>query len=152
MDVPSGVRQLLDHKGRVVHIIEKEASLGECAAAMLEQDVGSLIVPTEPGGLAGIITWHDILRCAAKPDPKMESTTVAEVMSTDLVTATEDDSLATVEKLMVTKGIRHLPVLADGKVVGLITRLDVLRLHLSHADALTGDLEAYISGVYPMHQ
>jgi CBS domain-containing protein len=149
MDVPSGVGALLDRKGRVVHTIDPEATLSACADKMLAEDVGSLVVCTDDGGLAGIITWHDLLRCAAKPEPQLNTTTVGSVMSTELATANESDSLATVEKLMVSKRIRHLPVVADGKVVGLITRLDVLRLHLSHADALSTDLEAYISGVYP---
>jgi len=149
MDVPSGVSELLDRKGRVVHTIDGKAALSVCADKMLAEDVGSLVVCADDGSLEGIVTWHDLLRCAAKPEPKLTTTPVSAVMSTELATASEKDSLATVEKLMVSKRIRHLPVVTDGKVVGLITRLDVLRLHLSHADALSTDLEAYISGVYP---
>jgi len=149
MDVHAGVRDLLDRKGRTVHTIDREASLIDCASEMLDKEVGSLIVCDNGDTLAGIVTYNDVLRSVAKPDPKLNTTKVGDVMATSVATASEDDDFKTVERLMVNKGIRHLPVLADGKVVGIITRVDVLRAHLTDADALSNDLEAYITGVYP---
>lgn len=147
MDASMRVKQLLELKGYAVHTIGAGESLTSAAAKMTELWVGSLVVLDGGGGLAGILTWHDVVRAAQKPST-LETTTVGDAMTKEVETATLGSSMRQVEHTMVEKNIRHLPVVDDGKVVGVITRIDVLRLHLSEADALSDELVKYIQGVY----
>lgn len=110
--------------------------------------MGSLVVLDDEGALTGILTWHDVVRAAQDPS-SLATTKVADVMANDVKVASPSSSMHEVEHQMVSENIRHLPVVEDGKVVGVITRIDVLRLHLSDANALSDDLVAYIQGVYP---
>ncbi len=147
MDVITGVRELLEKKGRTVHTIEPGKPLTECARIMLEKEVNSLVIPNH-GGVAGIITWREVMQVAGTEPDGLATKTVADVMIKNPPTATEDASLREVERLMIETHLRHLPVLKDGELCGIITRIDVLQLHLDHAIQLSSELESFISGVY----
>lgn len=147
MDVITGVHDLLENKGHTVHTIEPDKLLTECARVMLKKEVNSLVIPNH-GGVAGIITWREIMQVAGTEPDGLATKTVGEVMIKNPPTATEDSSLREVERMMVETHLRHLPVLKGGKLCGIITRIDVLRLHLDHAIRLSSELESFISGVY----
>jgi CBS domain-containing protein len=148
MDVVTGVRDLLDMKGRRVHTVTKSTHLVDCAAQMNDADVGSLLVlDGEGGALVGIITYHDLLRAIVE-HRNLDQVAVSAVMQTAVHTLPESASLKEAEDLMVKKGVRHLPIVNGDQVVGLVTRIDVLKLHLSHADQLSEELVNYIGGVF----
>lgn len=135
--------------------IDENCSLEEAAKIMLEHDVGGLPVVDDRGQLSGIVTESDFV---AKEKgipfsiyrfPQMfgewmphehveriyESArrrAVREIMSRDVVTVTEVDTLETVLEKMLQSGLHRLPVVRDGKPVGMVTRHDLLRLMLRH--------------------
>jgi CBS domain-containing protein len=145
MHVVTGVRDLLDKKGREVHTVTASTHLVDCAARMSEADVGSLLVLTDSGGLCGIITYHDLLRAIVQ-HKNLDEVPVSAFMKTEVHSVPENASLIDAENLMLSKGIRHLPVVSDGKLVGIVTRIDVLKLHMAHADLLSDELVNYIGG------
>jgi len=102
-------------------------TLAEASALMWQQQTGSLLI-MEGEKLHGIITERDVLRVVAEGmDPK--GTTVREIMTTDLVTVSPDESIKGAAEIMFAKWFRHLPVVtADGKVVGILSLRDLLSL------------------------
>ena len=113
-------------------------SLADAARKMWEQQTGSLLVVDDVGELVGIITERDILRAAAT-GLAFETATVAEVMSKDPRTVGPATSLREAAKLMATLWIRHLPVVDQAKVVGIVSQRDlagVLAEALNEPDTL----------------
>ena len=106
--------------------VQPDATLGEVAVLMKQEDCGSIPV-VEDGRLVGIVTDRDIVirGVAAGSDPKTQR--VSTVMSADPVTIRPDDDLADAEKVMAVRQIRRLPVVENGKLVGIIVTAQIAR-------------------------
>ncbi|TMD57515.1 MAG: CBS domain-containing protein [Chloroflexi bacterium] len=106
--------------------VQPDATLGEVAVLMKQEDCGSIPV-VEDGRLVGIVTDRDIVirGVAAGSDPKTQR--VSTVMSADPVTIRPDDDLADAEKVMADRQIRRLPVVENGKLVGIIVTAQIAR-------------------------
>ena len=106
--------------------VEPDATLGEVAVLMKQEDCGSIPV-VEDGRLVGIVTDRDIVirGVATGSDPKTQR--VSTVMSADPVTIRPDDDLADAEKVMADRQIRRLPVVENGKLVGIIVTAQIAR-------------------------
>ena len=138
------VKELLDQKGRGVVTIEPSISAAACAQHMSQRSVGSSLV-VEDGRLSGIVTWHDILRIAGEQPDKLRALEVRELMSRELKTTTEEALLDEVEAMMIQSNIRHVPVMKEDRVVGLVTRLDVLSRYMPE-EASKEAVDAFIWG------
>ena len=106
--------------------VQPDATLGQVAVLMKQEDCGSIPV-VEDGRLVGIVTDRDIVirGVAAGSDPKTQR--VSTVMSADPVTIRPDDDLADAEKVMADRQIRRLPVVENGKLVGIIVTAQIAR-------------------------
>ena len=124
------LQDILSVKGNTVRSISPEATLQDVVSALIEHRIGSLVVcRSDAAGkeeLAGIITERDILYACAGSKP-LDEVKVVEVMSTTLVTGTPDDEVEQVMGLMTTRRIRHLPVLSEGRLAGIISIGDVVK-------------------------
>lgn len=121
------LREILQNKSRTVHAIAAQASLADVADKLVEHNVGSLVVCDRDGRLVGIITERDILRACAARHGRLEDKTVEEHMATDLVLGSPQDDVETVMGLMTEHRIRHVPVLDDGRLVGMISIGDIVK-------------------------
>jgi len=106
--------------------VEPDATLGEVATLMKQEDCGSIPV-VQGGRLVGIVTDRDIVirGIAAGVDPKTQR--VSKVMSSDPVTVGPDEDITDAEKKMADRQIRRLPVVEDGKLVGIIVTAQIAR-------------------------
>ena len=141
------VSDLLERKGRHVFTVDPTESVVHCARLMFEHGVGSLVVLRD-GAPAGIVTRNDVVELVGKRPDSVQHTAVREIMSTDLEVTGAKADLLELRDHMVGKEIRHMPVVEDGELVGLITLADVLFLELSEAHVMNKNLEAYIFGPY----
>jgi CBS domain-containing protein len=124
-------------------IDQPDDTLAEAARKMWQQQTGSLLV-IDGEDLVGIVTERDILKAVATGVP-LDDTRISQVMSKDLVTVGPGTSLREAAKIMDERWIRHLPVLDNGKLVGIISQRDlsgVLAGALNEPDALTQLIEA----------
>lgn len=121
------LQEILRAKGQTVHSIEPTATLMDVACKMGELNIGSLIVLDREGRLAGIITERDVLRAVANRRATLASMTVAQHMTRDMVTAPPHLEVPEVMGLMTQRRIRHLPVLDNGQLVGLVSIGDVVK-------------------------
>ena len=143
------IADLLDAKGRDVHTVQLGTTLPECARRMTERDVSALIVCDGTGKVVGIVSSRDLVAAAGKGGAEFDAAVVDDVMARDLRTTVPSAGVEDVEHMMIQNRIRHLPVVDGGKIVGVVSRIDVLRHYLSKQHSLSRELEIYISGVYP---
>lgn len=139
------LRELLT--GRAVITLPASTTVLEASIAMQAQKVGAVLVSEDDGtGAIGIFTERDLMSrvVAAELDPAR--TALRQVMTADMVTAGPDDRVAAVTQLLQDRHIRHLPVVENGTVIGLVGLRDLLRELLSHSNSEVRALTDYIHG------
>jgi CBS domain-containing protein len=120
------VSEILADKGRNVLEIDAGATVREAVRAMVDANVGSLLV-TSSGDVVGIVTERDYLRRVALEGRTDDDTTVGEIMTAPLVVVGPETSIDECMAVMTDRRIRHLPVVEDGKVVGLVSIGDLVK-------------------------
>jgi signal-transduction protein with cAMP-binding, CBS, and nucleotidyltransferase domain len=117
--------EILEEKGGHVLEIDADATVLEAVQQMVAMNVGSLLVTVE-GEVTGIVTERDYLRRVTLED-RTEQAPVREIMSAPLVVATPETTIDECMALMTDRRIRHVPVVEDGKVVGLVSIGDLVK-------------------------
>lgn len=138
------VRELLRSKGAAVHTVAPSVTVLEAARRMNAHRVGSLVV-VEGDRLAGIVTERDILIKVVAESRPPGQTRVSEAMTERVLTCTPETPLDELRRTMRERRIRHVPVVEDGTIVGMVSLGD---LNVAQARTLTetiGYLEAYIA-------
>ena len=120
------VSEILGDKGKDVLKIEANAPVLEAVKQMVDANVGSLLV-TEGGEVTGIVTERDYLRRVAHEGPADDNVTVRDIMSSPLVVVGPDTKIDECMAVMTDRRIRHLPVVEDGDVVGIVSIGDVVK-------------------------
>lgn len=139
------VKDVLAKKGNSVASIEKSESVLAAAKTMNEHRIGSLVVK-EGDRVIGIFTERDILTRVVSPQRVAESTTVEEVMTSPVAICRVETTLDECRGVMTERRIRHLPVVEDGELVGIITSGDVLAMEISEKAETIQYLQEYIYG------
>ena len=111
---------------RNVKVVREDTSMQEVLATMIKFDISSVVIVQKERPI-GIISHKDILTKVVQPEFLPATLTARNVMSAGLVTITEEASLEEAARLMVKKGVKKLPVVQDGKLVGIITSMDLAR-------------------------
>ncbi len=122
----SKVSEILGEKGDRVLSIEAGASVFEAVEEMVEANVGSLLV-TDRGDIVGIVTERDYLRRVTLEGRTDRDTAVGEIMSSPLVVVTPETEIDECMAVMTDRRIRHLPVVEDGEVVGVVSIGDLVK-------------------------
>ena len=120
------VSEILGNKGQDVLKIEADAPVLDAVKQMVDANVGSLLV-TDGGEVTGIVTERDYLRRVAHEGPADEGVTVREIMSSPLVVVSPETEIDECMAVMTDRRIRHLPVVAEGDVVGIVSIGDVVK-------------------------
>lgn len=134
---------ILRTKGHSVLTIGPRATLAEVVSTMVEHNCGSLVV-CDGDALVGIITERDILRVCASDTRSLREIVVEERMTRDVITGLASDPISSVMGLMTERRIRHLPVLEDGKLAGLVSIGDVVKAEHSTLSVENQYLKHYI--------
>ena len=139
------VSNLLDCKGSGVLTVDPDATIREAIEKMAEISAGTALI-MEGGKVVGIISERDVIRKVLLKGKRLHEVCVREVMTTDLTTITPDTSLDDCMQLITNKRIRHLPVLRDGNLCGIVSIGDVVKYLIVEKDFKIKNLETYISG------
>ncbi len=139
------VGELLSAKGTDVWSVTPEQTVLAALVLMAEKEVGALMV-LEGEALVGIFSERDYARKVVLKDRSSRDTPVSEVMSAPVVTVGPDQSIEECMSLMTEKRTRHLPVLENEKLIGLISIGDVVKAVILDREAVIGQLEGYITG------
>ncbi|MBI2813185.1 MAG: CBS domain-containing protein [Opitutae bacterium] len=141
----TSIATLLDGKGRALHAVPVTVTVFEAVEAMNRHRIGAMLV-MDGARLAGIFTERDVLTrvIAASLDPK--TTPVSKVMSADVITIAPEATVQQVMDIFAEKRCRHLPVIQNDKLVGLISIGDVSRWVANAHRAEAESLRQYIAG------
>jgi CBS domain-containing protein len=142
----STVKDLLSRKGTAVISVAPSQTVLDAAHLMNEKGIGGVVVMNGTT-LVGIFTERDIMRrvVAATRDPA--TTLISDVMTADPMTITADIQISVCRAMMSARRIRHLPVVHDGGLVGVVTSGDVLAFEVVQAEAQIEQLEKYVFDV-----
>ena len=144
------IDNILTVKGTTVQTISPEAFLQEVVTELIEKRIGALVVCRRDAAgneeLSGIITDRDILYASATGRRPLDEVKVAEVMTTALVTCTPEDEVEQVMGLMTNRRIRHLPVLVEGRLAGIISIGDVVKAQHDRLAMENRFMKDYITG------
>ena len=140
---------ILKRKGSNVITVFPDASIREAMRVLIKHRVGSLIVLGKARDVVGIVTERDIFRLSYEHGGKIMDIPVSAVMTTNLIVALPSDSLDYLKAMMTENRIRHLPVMDNGKLVGVVSIGDIIREEVSEAAVENRYLKDYIAGVYP---
>lgn len=120
------VRSILAKKGMNVITITPDKTIREAVALLTEKNIGALVVVAENKQPVGILSERDIIRHAATNE-EVFSCTVAELMTKQLITGLPNDDAFSIAHTMTEKRFRHMPILEDGKLVGIISQGDIMK-------------------------
>jgi CBS domain-containing protein len=137
------VQDILNRKGREVVTIDAQASVLQAARRMNEKGIGGLAV-MEDGHLVGIFTERDVLRRVVAESRDPARTAVREVMTQPVLRCRSDARLDDCRALMTERRIRHLPVVEDDDLLGLITTGDLLADHVREQQDQIDFLNSYV--------
>jgi CBS domain-containing protein len=137
------MRHLLDRKGRSVYSVAPEAPVLEAIRAMAEHHVGALLV-MRGAELLGIVSERDYARKVILKGRSSSDTPVAEIMSSPVTTADPATSVEEAMRIMTDRRIRHLPVVEDRKVAGVISIGDLVKAVIEDQQQTIEQLESYI--------
>ena len=138
------IRSLLT--GRSLLTLTANATAFEAAVAMEKAHVGCVLVVDDQNAPLGIFTERDLMTRVVVPGADPKTLRLAKVMTKELLTANPDEIIRDVAREMQKRHIRHLPVIEDGQLTGILSLRDLLREHLDAKRQEVQQLTAYING------
>jgi CBS domain-containing protein len=139
------VAAILKQKGRAVTTAAPTASLLETANKLAAKRIGAIVVVGPRGEVAGIISERDIIRALSQGGPECLTRSVSETMTRQVVTCQETDTLDELMAMMTARRFRHLPVVTDGALVGIISIGDVVKHHVAEVEMEATAMREYIA-------
>jgi CBS domain-containing protein len=143
-DVAMNVAAILRQKGRAVTTAGPSTGLLEIARKLAAKKIGAIVIVGAEGKVAGIVSERDIVRALAVHGPSCLKESAESVMTREVVTCRETDSLDELMAMMTARRFRHLPVLADDALVGIISIGDVVKHHVAEVEMEATAMRDYI--------
>lgn len=142
------IRSLLSCKGREIFSIAPSTSVYDALEMMADKEIGALMV-MEGDRLVGMVSERDYARKVILQGRSSRDTAVSEIMTSEVITVTPDESVDECMKLMTEHRVRHLPIVERGEVAGIISLGDLVKWIIGVQAEEIEHLHAYITGGYP---
>ncbi len=139
------VSRILSIKGREVIAIEPGRTLGEAARMLSERKIGALMVVDDKKPVSGIISERDIVRAVASHGAKALEEPLSRYMTERVITCTGQTAINDIMELMTQQKFRHVPVVEEGQLVGIISIGDVVKFRLEEIEAESQAIKEYIA-------
>ncbi len=139
------VRHILREKGRDVVTIGSDATLSEAARLLARKRIGALVVRDRDGLPKGILSERDVVRAVAEASVAALAQSVAQHMTPAVETCCEADSIEDLMELMTHRRFRHVPVMEDGRLAGIISIGDVVKTRIAETEREASQLRDYIA-------
>jgi CBS domain-containing protein len=138
------IDRILRTKGSAVATVSPSASVGDAARDLARHGVGALVVSADGERIDGILSERDIARAVGVHGPDALSQRVDELMTRDVATCSMRDTVDQLAEIMTTRRVRHLPVLHDGRLAGIVSIGDVVKNRLDELQIEAQTLHEYI--------
>jgi CBS domain-containing protein len=148
MGLTDTVRAVLDHKGIGVCAVAPETPVYEALEIMADKDIGAVLV-MEDADLCGVFSERDYARKVILQGKASRETTVGEIMTSPPIVATLDQSVDDCMRMMTDRRIRHLPVVSQQAVIGVLSIGDLVNWIIRRQEEEIHHLHHYIAGSYP---
>ncbi|MCY7342704.1 MAG: CBS domain-containing protein [Pseudonocardia sp.] len=139
------IADVLRGKGSGVVTVGPEATVAELVSELAGHNVGALPV-VEGGRLIGIVSERDVVRRLHAGGAALLGARVADIMTTDVTTCAPGDNVADLARVMTTGRFRHLPVVADGELAGIVSIGDLVKARIDLLESEREQLQSYILG------
>ncbi len=139
------VSQILKDKGDLVFTASPQETVGAAAALLHTRRVGAMVVVDANEAIVGILSERDIVRVIAKEGAGALNKPIAACMSAEVIFAQPEESIDLLLERMTDRRIRHLPVVRDGRLAGIISIGDLVKYKINEAQAEADGLKAYIA-------
>tara|TARA_Y100000813_G_C23947038_1_gene250818 strand:- start:18 stop:455 length:438 start_codon:yes stop_codon:yes gene_type:complete len=140
------VKHILERKGSAVTTIKPSATIAEAARLLAEARIGAIVVSEDGAGIDGILSERDIVRVIGTDGPAMLDRPVSAAMTANVVTCKPEDRLNVLMSMMTQRRIRHLPVVDNGRMTGVISIGDVVKERMDEIEADAAAMRDYITG------
>ncbi|MGD2027155.1 MAG: CBS domain-containing protein [Anaerolineales bacterium] len=140
------VKTILDSKGRDVWSVTPDTLVSDALKVLADKNIGAVLVLDEDGTVAGIFSERDYARKIELEGRTSDETTISKVMTENVICVEPSQAIEECMALMVGKHIRHLPVLEDGELAGIVSIGDIVKAMISEQQLLIEQLESYIRG------
>ncbi len=137
-------RSILEEKGGHVHAVTPQTPVGDVIGLLREQRIGAALVLDTAGSIAGVLSERDVVRGIAESGAGLLDQPASSIMTAKVIIADPEDNMMSVMGCMSERRIRHLPVVEDGQVLGLISIGDVIRARISELEGQSETLLDYI--------
>ena len=148
MELNDTIELLLRDKGSDIWRVSAKTLVYDAIALMAEKKIGALLV-IDDGKLVGILSERDYARKVTLKGKSSRETQVREIMSSPVIHVTSHETVGEVMSLMTEHRIRHMPVVEDGQVVGVLSIGDIVKWIIDAQQATISQLHGYITGQYP---
>jgi CBS domain-containing protein len=140
------VETILRNKGPAVATIRPDDTVGAAIEALVSRNIGALVASQDGEAVDGIISERDIVHALARHGVALLALSVAEVMTRSVVTCDPTESVAELMAEMTNRRIRHLPVVRDGRLCGIVSIGDVVKNRLDEIEYEARSLRSFIAG------
>ena len=141
------VAAILQEKGTAVTTIEPGRTVAEALSVLDTHALGALVLSTDGRTVAGIVSERDVVRHLHRAGVGVLEAPVASIATAEVQTCRPDDSVDEIMALMTAGRFRHVPVVVEGELAGLVSIGDVVKRRLAELEIANNQLESYISGV-----
>ncbi len=150
MEIHGTVRDILQNKGDTVWTTRPQNTVYEAVGLMGEKNIGALVVVVEDGQVIGVLSERDYSRKVVLQGRTSRDTLVSDILdNSPAITVRSNDNIEKCMELMTTHRVRHLPVVDDSKLVGLVSMGDLVRWVMHSQRHTILQLQGYIVGEYP---
>lgn len=139
------VAAILKSKGRAVSTARPEASLLEISQKLAQKKIGAIIVVGDSGRVAGIISERDIIRALSEHGAAALQHTAGETMTRNVISCTEMSPIDELMELMTKGRFRHLPVIEDDQLIGIVSIGDVVKNHIAEVEMEVTAMRGYLA-------
>ncbi len=138
------ISTVLATKGATVFTVRADATLSQAVTLLVQHNIGALVVMNEQARLTGIISERDVVRALARGENALAQR-VGDVMTAAVIAASPQDDLRSVMNTMTQKRIRHLPVLEQGQLVGIVSIGDMVKAQLDEYEGRIDTLQTQLT-------
>ena len=139
------VATVLKAKGRAVATAHAETKLKDIAIQLAQKKIGAVVVVDDRDEVVGIVSERDLVRAIASGDHEILQTPVTDFMTRDVITCGEDRTIDEMMELMTKGRFRHVPVVNNGKLVGIVSIGDVVKNHIAEVEMEVSAMRDYLS-------
>lgn len=139
------VKAILEQKGRDVFTVRPDITVAEAGRQLSTHKIGAIVVTDNAEKICGIVSERDIVRSIAEKGPGVLEDAVSTVMTSNVKVCGEDNSVNQLMEMMTRGRFRHLPVEVDGKIGGIVSIGDVVRMKIEQVEREAEEIKAYIA-------